>query len=400
MTGNLPTIMVSSTYYDLRQIRADIAEFIQEQLGYRVLISESHAFPVDPNADAIENCRQRVEKNADILLLFVGGRYGFVDLNSHKSVTNLEYLAARAKGIPIYAFIERRVLALLSTWKQNPSASFSHDVDNPALFDFIVGLRERDRIWTHEFEAAKDILVALRTQFAYLFHSSLETAARLQRSPLKHEYDHVSAAALRLALERPPAWEYRLFAQTLCDEIEKSRDLRYDHSIKLSLGFGDDVSSQQFTAWTSARLGELRRLIKPLEHLVNVAAADAFGPPGTPGDAQKIVSVGRRIAAVYRHSIEWAQRLRRANVDRVFRRIPQEMAQFTDDIIGKIESLGPDSLRRIDDALNSPPGSEKRNLNLVLAFGMPNFDNFQKSLDEALNSMQSGVEHTVDEDDE
>lgn len=55
-----PTIMVSSTFYDLRQIRKDLDVFISEDLGYIPLLSELPSFPVDPDVDTIENCRRRV----------------------------------------------------------------------------------------------------------------------------------------------------------------------------------------------------------------------------------------------------------------------------------------------------------------------------------------------------
>ena len=51
-----PCVMVSSTFYDLRQIRDDLRQFI-EGLGYRSLLSEHPSFPIDPDATTIENCR-------------------------------------------------------------------------------------------------------------------------------------------------------------------------------------------------------------------------------------------------------------------------------------------------------------------------------------------------------
>jgi len=58
-----PTIMVSSTFYDLRQIRADLSSFISDELGYIPLLSELPSFPIDPDFDIIENCRRRVNQN-------------------------------------------------------------------------------------------------------------------------------------------------------------------------------------------------------------------------------------------------------------------------------------------------------------------------------------------------
>src|SRR4051812_38185729 len=70
-----PTIMVSSTFYDLKQYREDIRRFIEDDLGYRPLLSEHPSFPINPDLSAIENCRERVQRDADVLVLVIGKRY-------------------------------------------------------------------------------------------------------------------------------------------------------------------------------------------------------------------------------------------------------------------------------------------------------------------------------------
>lgn len=148
MPGERPTILVSSTFYDLKQVRADRRAFIADALGYRALISEDPSFPIDPDSTAIENCRQRVERDTDVLVLVIGGRYGSIDSRTAKSVTNLEYLTARAKGIPIYAFVDKRVLTLYDVWTQDKSLSLASQVDTPLLFEFIDQVRSADNVWT------------------------------------------------------------------------------------------------------------------------------------------------------------------------------------------------------------------------------------------------------------
>jgi hypothetical protein len=139
--STVPQIMISSTFFDLKHVRADLGRFISEELGCRPLVSELPSFPIDPDVDTIENCQRRVEQDADILVLIIGGRYGFIDSRSAKSVTNLEYLAARAKGIPIYAFVDRRILAVLPVWHANKEGVFSGVVDDPLVFAFIEEVR-------------------------------------------------------------------------------------------------------------------------------------------------------------------------------------------------------------------------------------------------------------------
>lgn len=66
-----PSIFVSSTCYDLKQIRQDIREFIEEDLGYEAILSEYDSFPIDPDRDTINNCLRVVEQRADIMVLIL-----------------------------------------------------------------------------------------------------------------------------------------------------------------------------------------------------------------------------------------------------------------------------------------------------------------------------------------
>src|SRR5882757_1392045 len=104
-----PKVFLSSTCYDLRQVREDI-ETAVTGLGLCPLRSEAESFPIDPTLTTVENCQKVVRESADILVLVIGGRYGSVDSGSGKSITNLEYLAAKTKGIPVYAFVDQQVL--------------------------------------------------------------------------------------------------------------------------------------------------------------------------------------------------------------------------------------------------------------------------------------------------
>jgi hypothetical protein len=99
----IPAVFVSSTSYDLDQVRADLKQFI-ERLGYDAVLSEYPSFPIDPDVKTVENCLRAVDRSADIFILVVGGRYGS-QTGEGKSITNLEYLRARFKEIPINAFV-------------------------------------------------------------------------------------------------------------------------------------------------------------------------------------------------------------------------------------------------------------------------------------------------------
>lgn len=104
-------IFISSTCFDLSQVRKDLKEGI-EAMGHIPILSENKDFPVNPSLNSAENCIEAVRNNADILVLIIGGSYGFT-LDSGKSITNTEFLTALDKGVPVYTFTKKDIVNVL-----------------------------------------------------------------------------------------------------------------------------------------------------------------------------------------------------------------------------------------------------------------------------------------------
>jgi hypothetical protein len=370
--------MISSTYYDLKQIRKDLRQFIEEELGYTAFISEDSSFPIDHDVDAIANCRRRVEEDADILVVVVGHRYGYVESASGKSVTNLEYLTARPKGITIYAFIEKSAMALYNLWREKPGTDFGKQVDDSALFEFIDQLRAQ--IWTHEFESAQEIISVLRQQLAHKMHRLLSLDLKLK--PLNEEFDGLAGPALRIALERQTAWEYRLFVQLLRDELWKYRDAKRDHAIGIALNSGENVPPQTYHEWLVARLTEGMQILEGMAILINQSLQEAFGPPGVSGDIAYIRFVAARVAMGYSRVLDWAQRIRAAQVDDCFLTVNWSVSKSLDDFLGQIEEFGPMFLRALEEQLALPEAERSERILMLSPQGM-NTELLQRQLVEA-----------------
>ena len=107
-----PRIFVSSTYYDLKHIRASLSLFI-DSLGYESILFEKGqiAFVSDDPLDI--SCYREAE-SADIFVLIIGGRYGSetsevqikdkTQYTDYNSITKKEYETASNNHIPIYIF--------------------------------------------------------------------------------------------------------------------------------------------------------------------------------------------------------------------------------------------------------------------------------------------------------
>ena len=73
-----PVVFVSSTCYDLKQVREDIKDFFENNYGFETMLSEFNSFPIEPCEGTFENCLNNVDQYADIFVLIIGSRYGYV----------------------------------------------------------------------------------------------------------------------------------------------------------------------------------------------------------------------------------------------------------------------------------------------------------------------------------
>ena len=380
---NRPCVMVSSTFYDLRQVRADLTKFIQDDLGYEALLSELSTFPIDPDADTISNCRKRVEDSADIFVLLVGGRYGSIDAATDKSITNLEYLEARSKGIPLYAFVEKRVLSLLEVWSKNPKADYSTIVDTPRIFTFIEMIRSIDKVWVFPFETASEIIETLRSQLSFLYKDALGARAMLRGSGFPEWYRTLTPVALKLALERPKGWEYLLFTQVWIDETGKREDLWFDYDAGLVTSAGTAVSASMAADWMQTRMQELTQYTQSANHLLNTVANQAIGAPGEPGNAFEIVRAAKKLGEVYEAVLSWTAMVKAAHVADPFDTVAREMIKFPDSVISGMRSFPQEAHDALEKAINISTTENPQEVNLTLKFEMSNLEGFEAAIEEA-----------------
>lgn len=94
-------VFISSTAIDLSEHRQAVAETIEKMDGFTTIRMESFGARPSP---PLEACLNQV-RDADVLVVLVGHRYGTIHEPEHKSFTELEYETASELGIPILAFL-------------------------------------------------------------------------------------------------------------------------------------------------------------------------------------------------------------------------------------------------------------------------------------------------------
>ena len=168
-----PRIFVSSTYYDLKNVRLALSYFIRE-LGYDSVRNEEGQISYAKSMPLEDSCYDEVS-SCDILVSIIGGRFGSKSKASEHSVSQSELRTALSLDKQVYVFIESDVYAEYSTYEKNKEKRirWAH-VDNDAIFSFIEEVRSLSRNNAiFPFSTSQDIISILREQWAGLFQRML-----------------------------------------------------------------------------------------------------------------------------------------------------------------------------------------------------------------------------------
>lgn len=296
-------IFISSTCYDLSQLRANINDFIKDS-GHNPILSEYNNFPVSPDLTAVENCIKNVKENADMLVLIVGNRYGSI-IESGKSITNTEFLTAKQKGIPIFCFIDKNILTTLSIWKDNKSADFSRIVDNNKIFEFIEDIRTNRNLWVFPFEQSREIIETLKNQLSYLFKDSLRIKNIFDKNIDEFFKLNLSEKCLKILVEKNDYYEVEFLCQTLKDEIEKKEFLKNDIQYSILVEpkhFINDL--QELADWGIKRLNSFIAIIENLSNLVPVIIK-FLNDVGQPSDLKGLYYTSVKYSQIFEQLLIW-----------------------------------------------------------------------------------------------
>ena len=380
-----PVVFVSSTCYDLKQVREDIKDFFENNYGFETMLSEFNSFPIEPCEGTFENCLNNVDQYADIFVLIIGSRYGYVT-EKGKSITNLEYLHAKAKGIPIFVFVSKEVYNTLPLWRTNKDGDFSSVVDDVKIFEFVAEIYDSLHQWVYTFESARDISMTMKNQLSILFSDGLKyrKIADKQESPILNA--DISLEAKRMVIEQPYAWEYKFLAHVLKYEFDKLQKNRWNFRYGIFDGCAIARDKIEFINELSDKISEIEKLVDILGIIINNVIQEAIGEPGTPSDLQMIIYSAKRLASIYERVVEWSLYFKSINMD-----------ESCDRLLELLYELPKDALTQIDDFVNelytqiiSLPEKDdggKRTINLVCKLDGFNAD----ELTEELNYVASKI---------
>jgi Domain of unknown function (DUF4062) len=170
-----PRIFISSTFYDLRQVRTDLERFISE-IGYEPIQHERGQIPYGSQEKLESYCYKEISQ-VDIVVNIVGGRFGSGSVEEAYSVSQMELKQALKLNKQSYIFVESSVMAEYKMYLQNKELKGIRYVaaDDERIFRFIEEIQALPRNnQIIEFRQANEIASHLREQWAGLFQRFLQ----------------------------------------------------------------------------------------------------------------------------------------------------------------------------------------------------------------------------------
>ena len=198
-------VFVSSTCYDLGMVRAELRNFILN-LGHEPVMSDYNDILFDPKDHTHESCIKEIP-NSDAVVLIIGSRFGGkaipkaisgVEIQKFKStsknskllespdsisITQLEILKAIDANIPVFTFVDSRVMHDHLFYEKNKDKGIIDSIDFPSIdrketavyiFEFINFLRFRSKNNSIvEFSKISDIEDFLKKQWSALLQRLL-----------------------------------------------------------------------------------------------------------------------------------------------------------------------------------------------------------------------------------
>ena len=190
----VPRVFISSTYYDLKEVRNTIGNFVTN-MGYEAIMHERAGVAYTQDKPLEEDCYHELA-SCDIVVCVIGSKFGSQSSLNEFSVTMNEVKNAIKHKKKVYIFIARDMFIENKTYEQNKdNTSFkSAYTDDLRIHNFILELRNNVKIHVVEsFETTDDIVRVLKNQFAGLFQNLLARDASVTESKTVLDLDETAS---------------------------------------------------------------------------------------------------------------------------------------------------------------------------------------------------------------
>lgn len=203
-----PRVFISSTCYDLSEVRDTLVDFVT-LYGFEAVLSERGDVFYHPDIHTHDSCLYEVG-NCQLMILIIGGRFGGSYVaDTAKSIVNAEYSAAREQKTPVFTFIKRNVYSDHFVFLKNKKGNHLKNIVFPSIdnndhaekiFRFIDEVRLSPvNNGCFQFDFSREIVDLLRKQWAGMFYHFLqERSAREQFQTTTNLLGSISEAGAKV----------------------------------------------------------------------------------------------------------------------------------------------------------------------------------------------------------
>lgn len=177
-----PRIFLSSTCYDLKEVRNNLEQLILG-MGYEPVRNENGDIPYGNNYPLEEYCYDEI-KSVDILVSVLSSRYGIASSTHDGSISQIELETAASLHKQVYIFIDAAVAADYRLYQKNKGKDINYNsVQDTRVFGVLDSVYSKFSkcISIKEYQDSNEICNYLRKQLAGLFCMLLRQNERLQQ---------------------------------------------------------------------------------------------------------------------------------------------------------------------------------------------------------------------------
>jgi len=206
--------------------------------------------------------------------------------------------------------------------------------------------------------AVAGVVIGIRGNRAKRGRSTTQEPVVPGGSPPEHHQDTLPPARSAEPVSPPPppppnhepGWEYVYFASELARGIEDHESEYKDFDIGFVRPTGERVADPKSDL--SERSHEIMMTVGNIDRLLSGPVMEkAFGPLGTPGDAETIARVSAGIVEVYTTMIAWAERVRGATVPSEWQPVYAALSDFVRQPLRQIREFSAKLTQAVDEVV-------------------------------------------------
>ena len=168
----------------------------------------------------------------------------------------------------------------------------------------------------------------------------------VERKKIKQIFSNESSTAIKLAIEKPDFWEFKLCEELVRQKLENLNSKHHDINRGVAFIKPKAMNSQEFLGLVQQLCSSLMYTMKSLIIVYQEDLTRSFGLPGVPGNAVEVLQTVNKIFSLLENFLDWEITVRSISVSSKMEVIRGLMEGASDKIIKEINTL-PDKLKQI-----------------------------------------------------